>query len=214
MSFEDQRMALLVEEQLQQDANQVNRLVLARRVAAGSNNQTDIQLDDFMFAATGGNPEGYSEDAEGLRRIADLSRGTFVGVWRSRDPGPDTNLVAVGVVNTSPLRLDCQANRRSPGSPAGSVRSLRAGIVLGNSAVRVHYGTAPAQVSFHEQPNEVTVIESKEEPRTPRQGAFTAPLLTVTPGVEVVLNRARSKWDRQMVFDYITHVSASVIGAS
>ena len=127
-SFEDERDVTRAE-------IRTNAAVLSRQLLQRMSSGEPYDIDDFIFAASLGQPKDYKNEAKTLRTIAGLSGGEFVGVVE------DKQIVAAGITSKEPLILETRIHPY-PQDPEKELRGrmlfASIGIIMGVVKTRLN----------------------------------------------------------------------------
>jgi hypothetical protein len=194
-------------------------LLLARRmvVAMGAFDfvpDSETAIDEFIFAASGGDFERYAEQTEILKRTARLVGGTIVGGLRS-GPGkePVHHLGCIGRVAEHPLTLKVISFHNDDIND-GHERTMIASLNLTNYAVRNHYSPLGVHdkpdIDYHRGAGTWRIFQSSVEPR-PEQDAFNMSGDIIEGGqaiIDFVCRDGNNAYNQSLLGLYLSCVAA------
>lgn len=197
------RQAYIQEVEAQQWENRQRARRLAREMVVAMSGREDFTIEDFIFAASLGEPERYPEEKATLETIAQLTPGEIVGVIS------DDKLRIVGVAGNKPLTMTVDVRTPADLGDEQYHRHLEAYLNLLTASRRaVEDSRYPrVDVETHAEPMAVPILRAWGEPEFD-SSAFFQPQ-SVVVGAEAVLNRVAQEdtLGTKQVADCLTHLA-------
>lgn len=176
---------------------------LAREMVIAMTGRQGYTTEDFMFAASLGEPERYPNEGATLKLLAQLPPGKIVGVVS------EDILRAVGVTADKPLEMKVDVRTPSTSESEQYNRQLEAHLNLISASRRAteDHKYPKIDVEVHPEPKTISILRAWGEPSY--DGSVFYEPQSVVVGAEAIMSHLESDdtIGKQQVADYLTHLA-------